>query len=158
MTEHQNQSATQPTGNSVQGVSRSVAHHKGQLVEHTAQHTAGQPESIQTDIGKYVAHQPSSHIIRVPQSGTDIGKNIAVEIIQQIDTDGRHAADHKKRRTRHILRNHFHKRKAARTDETDDKQQPSPIRERLLETVAYRSTDGFHRHGNANVHHADNQG
>ena len=93
MPEYQYQTAEQPS----QSRTCRIVHHEGKLIEHPTEHTACQAEGIETDVGKYIAHQSGSHVIGIPYSGTNVDKYIPMDIVQQVDADGGYTANHDKR-------------------------------------------------------------
>ena len=80
-----------------------------------------------------------------------------MDIVQQVDTDGRNTANHDECPRRHVFRNYLEEGKSAGADKSHHQQQPSPSTERLLEAETNGLSHGLHRHGNADVHRTDNQ-
>ena len=76
-------------------------HTFGQAVEHTGKDTTRKSQRKQADIGKDIAQQTGSHVVAIPQTQTDIYKDILIRTVIQENHQGCNTQNHQMDSTTH---------------------------------------------------------
>ena len=66
------------------------AHAHSQTVEYSRKDTSRQTEGKQTNILKHVAQQTRSHVVRIPQTQSDIHKHVLTGTVEEKYHNGSH--------------------------------------------------------------------
>ena len=131
--------------------------HLAHVVERHAEHRACKPERVQTQVAEHVAEQAGHHLVGVPHAQAHVGEFVALGVVEREDADGRDHAEHDHNPFGDGGAHHAGQGDAAHDDAAHDEQGPSERAERSRETVDAYRVDGLDDHGEAEMHHADDQ-